>query len=275
MNIKLLRILVVLLIALYVAGVAFTMFHLFYQLPGEIASSVNVEGLNIDAKTQQVQDKLAGLGYMLTALTILSMLTFLALGRAGSTGNTLYVEKVISNQQQYKQQSPDLAQRAIWKNHLENLKQVAAQHNADEAPLPSTLLNKCCQELEAVAGGIYLFQASPETQLALQYGYALATNTPHTYLPGEGLPGQVAKDGNERIINGIPAEHLQAVSGLGEANVRHLALLPLKSGQEVKGVLEIATFKPFQTEELDYLRKSAALIAQILPNSSNIAPNHN
>ncbi len=59
---------------------------------------------------------------------------------------------------------------------------------------------------------------------------------------GEGLTGQVVKDGQARSFSALPVSYLKACSGLGESQEMNLYILPLMAKNSVVGVVEIGSF---------------------------------
>ena len=55
-------------------------------------------------------------------------------------------------------------------------------------------------------------------------------------------------------------------SGLGEATPNCLVIVPLKFNDAVEGILEIASFKPFQQHEIDFLERIGEIIASAIIN---------
>jgi transcriptional regulator with GAF, ATPase, and Fis domain len=111
------------------------------------------------------------------------------------------------------------------------------------------LINELARQLNVGQAALYV---SKETTLELKCGFALSYDhaSSHTYAHGEGLIGRVAKEGKSLYIDKLPQGYITIFSGLGSASPTYLALVPLNRENEVKGVLEIASFKPLSTNTL-------------------------
>jgi hypothetical protein len=98
--------------------------------------------------------------------------------------------------------------------------------------------------------------------LEVKYGFALtlAESQSIKFEFGEGLIGQAALSGQNLYLDEIPEGYIKIVSGLGTSSPRYLLIVPLKKENEVKGVIEIATFAPLK----ENTRKQVDEMAQIL-----------
>lgn len=122
------------------------------------------------------------------------------------------------------------------------------------------LIQELASQLQA--GQIALFVASGPA-LELKSGFALAgdRSLACTFNFGEGLVGSVAKEGRSLYIDALPHGYITVYSGLGSASPAFLAIIPLRSDEETKGVLEIALFRsltPSTLKELENIGKAWA-----------------
>ena len=70
---------------------------------------------------------------------------------------------------------------------------------------------------------------------------------------GEGLVGQVAKEGVPRDIENVPPDYVKVHSGVGSRAPVHLALIPLRAEEQTVGVLELGAFHSFAPIDLELL----------------------
>lgn len=105
-----------------------------------------------------------------------------------------------------------------------------------------SLIIELSRQLQGGQAALYVVNGNT---LELKCGYALTDdNAKYTYQSGEGLIGRVAKEGKSLYIDKLPEGYVTIFSGLGSSSPTYLAIIPLRSENETKGVLEIALFRP-------------------------------
>lgn len=136
----------------------------------------------------------------------------------------------------------------------------ALQNMTEPEKLGESSLKAIADYLELPAGGFYTFN-NEDQKLTLIASVALPSQAPQAYLPGEGLVGQAAMDRQIRITRSVPSTYWTIRSGSGEAAAGQIACIPLWNGNELKGVIELASFTPFTDLQKEILQRVAKDIA--------------
>ncbi len=84
---------------------------------------------------------------------------------------------------------------------------------------------------------------------------------------GEGLVGAVAIEKFTVYMTDVPEDYIEIRSGTGDANPTSILIVPLKTQDEVLGVIEIASFYEFEPYEIELIENIAESIASTLKNA--------
>jgi hypothetical protein len=140
---------------------------------------------------------------------------------------------------------------------LDTLQEIL--HNGGD--ISQSMVNSLARQLQAGQIALYV---SVGNAFELKCGFALSSQESkrHVYANGEGLVGRVAEEGTTLYIDILPTGYITVFSGLGAASPSYLAIVPLKHENEVRGILELATFVPLAANTILQLEKIGRTWAQ-------------
>ncbi|MBK4735664.1 response regulator [Noviherbaspirillum pedocola] len=130
------------------------------------------------------------------------------------------------------------AQRLIWLQQGDSAISNAIIGELDVDHLGDKLLSALVSTLDAQVALLYRFEGGalvPTASYALERPLA---QQPHL-APGQGLPGEVARDGAAVIVSDLPDDYLVVNSGVGRSAVKRLLIAPATADGAVIGVVEI------------------------------------
>jgi transcriptional regulator with GAF, ATPase, and Fis domain len=177
---------------------------------------------------------------------------------------------VIQNKDMHAEYS---AQTDAFKDAAHTDKRVEIVRSKLQATYPDTnsklekVLTSICNEVEACQGAIFQAKRADNkrfVEMCASFAYFKAESKSVSYEFGEGLTGQVAKEGKLINISTVPEGYVTIISGLGNSSPKHLMIVPVKLDSTVVGVIEIASFKTFTKADEDFLNELSPLLGNVL-----------
>jgi HAMP domain-containing protein/GAF domain-containing protein len=107
-------------------------------------------------------------------------------------------------------------------------------------------------------------QTEGEPPLQLLATYAAQGNTQQSFEIGEGLIGQCAAERKRILLSNVPESYVQITSGIGGTAPRNTVILPVLFENEVKGVIELASFDEFGDVGLSFLDQLTEILGIVL-----------
>jgi HAMP domain-containing protein/signal transduction histidine kinase/CheY-like chemotaxis protein len=143
------------------------------------------------------------------------------------------------------------------------------QGQRDLAAVTQLIMSEVTPMVNAQHGGFFLVEQTldgpPELTLAASYGY-----TPHRselasrFGIGEGLVGQAAFERKTIAITDVPPGYIKVGSGLGDATPADVLVMPVLFEDQVLGVIELASLRPFSGVHRDFLARISETIGVVL-----------
>lgn len=80
--------------------------------------------------------------------------------------------------------------------------------------------------------------------------------------------GQCLLEKSIIVLTQTPKDYIKITSGLGEAVPQYVIVLPLMIREDIMGIVEMASFEPLASYQVDFLRNISENIASILYNKN-------
>lgn len=113
-------------------------------------------------------------------------------------------------------------------------------------------------------GGIFLENNKKQLELIACYAYNRKKHIEKIVHKNEGLLGACYHEKMPIYITQLPDDYIKITSGLGNANASTLLLVPIKSEDNIIGVVEFASFKKLENFERDFICKSIEILASAI-----------
>jgi len=139
------------------------------------------------------------------------------------------------------------------------------QGQRDLLTVARLILSEMAPLVDMQHGVFYIADTSEEVVLKLlaSYAYPKRKSAATEFRLGESLVGQCAFEKERIIIKNPPANYVKINSGLGEAAPTNIVVLPVLFEGQIKAVIELASFTPFNEIQfgfLDQLTESIGIV---------------
>lgn len=248
----------ILAIIAFIIGVFFILYYVFFSFPADLKEALTIQDA---AEIEKIKAISVRLLWIIGAQLALALFIFILLSidsRKNKVENIIYVEKYIQKQEKNIDALND--ENGDYVNKINALTSHLSQLNRPLKEKFKYALESLCKELEASIGAAFMtvrIDDKKYIEFVGGYAYHLPDSQYLRFEFGEGIAGQVAKSGKEINISAVPQGYVTVLSGLGKATPNNMIVMPVKSGENVLGVLEIASFKPFGEAELAFAKQVA------------------
>jgi CheY-like chemotaxis protein/signal transduction histidine kinase/CHASE3 domain sensor protein len=151
-------------------------------------------------------------------------------------------------------------QRWLKSNLADLSQQLQGQRSLET--LANLVLTFVAPLVDAQQGVFYLLESDgdrPRLRLLSSYAYQERKQLSNTFELGEGLVGQCALEKQRILLTEVPGDYIRIQSGLGAAPPLNIVVLPIVFETEVKGVLELASFRRFEDLQLAFLEEASSI----------------
>ena len=141
------------------------------------------------------------------------------------------------------------------------------QGERDLSTVSNMILSEIAQLVNAQHGVFYSVDTDsgePVLDLVASYAFTERKHLANRFRFREGLVGQVAYEKKRILLTNVPADYVVISSALGEAPPLNIIVLPILFEQEVKAVIELASFSRFSETHQSFLDQLTELIGIVL-----------
>ncbi len=150
---------------------------------------------------------------------------------------------------------------------------ILREYSGDLETLSYKLISELVKYLRANQGGFFITEKEKNGEKYLNmlacYAYDRKKFADKKISWNDGIIGTTAMEKKSLYISDIPDNYLEITSGLGKSNPGYLLLTPLIQNDDVKGMLEIASFEAMDSYEIDFVEQVAEIVAMTLENIIN------
>jgi HAMP domain-containing protein/CheY-like chemotaxis protein/signal transduction histidine kinase len=141
------------------------------------------------------------------------------------------------------------------------------QGQRDMTTVSQMVLSELAPLVDAQQGVFYVNggnNGTPLMQLLGSYAFTERKNLANEFKPGQGLVGQCILERERILLTNVPDDYIHIGSGLGQGTPLNIIVLPVLFENEVKAVIELASFNRFNDTHLTFLDQLTESIGIVL-----------
>jgi CheY-like chemotaxis protein/signal transduction histidine kinase/HAMP domain-containing protein len=146
---------------------------------------------------------------------------------------------------------------------------VEIQSDVEIDNLSQKFIDKMIPNIGASYGALYIREGlGSQPRLKLRGSYAIDREAKYeqSIAFGQGLVGQCALEQEPIELTDIPDDYIRIQSGIGETKPNYIRLVPVCYQEQLVGVIESASLKPYTDIEKELLKELAVTLGIILNN---------
>ncbi|MEA2435418.1 MAG: hypothetical protein QOG54_2875 [Actinomycetota bacterium] len=143
------------------------------------------------------------------------------------------------------------------------------QGQRDLQTVTKLIMSELTPTVSAQHGAFFLAESGEteedlELRLKATYGYKKRKTVSNVFKIGESLVGQSALERKTILITEAPSDYIKVSSGLGETDPVNIMVLPINFEDQLLGVIELASIRPFSEINQQFLEQLIETIGVVL-----------
>lgn len=165
-------------------------------------------------------------------------------------------------------------ERQNWSSlGLAEFSELLRDSNTNMEDFSYKIVNYIVKYVNASHGGLFLLNNENTNNSYLEltacYAYDKREILAKTITIGEGLVGECFVQKDTMLLSDIPDSYTMITSGLGKSKPRSILLVPLKTDENIIGVLELASFSLLEQHVVSFIERVGESIASTILNVKN------
>lgn len=154
---------------------------------------------------------------------------------------------------------------------LARIGEILRQNAENLELLGDRIIEEVVRYMKANQGSIFVRddQQTNELRLVASRAWERKKFVQKTIPIGEGLVGQAAIEQQTILLKKIPENYITITSGLGQSNPKCILIVPLRSEDQLVGVIELASFHIYEEFEVKFLERVGESIASTILTTKN------
>jgi len=169
-----------------------------------------------------------------------------------------------------KERQAEEAKRIWASNGYAEFGELMRQNYENLDEFAFAIVYKFIRFLNINQAGFFMVNKEDPSNIILElrgcYAYDRRKYLKKTVIPGEGLIGMCYLEKEYIYITDIPDDYMTITSGLGGATPKAILIVPVKTKDEIFGVIEMASFRFFEQHEIDFVIKIGEDLGSVLAN---------
>jgi HAMP domain-containing protein/signal transduction histidine kinase/CheY-like chemotaxis protein len=219
---------------------------------------------NVNAMAANLTGQVRSIAEVATAVTKGDLSRSIAVEASGEMASLKdNINEMIRN---LKDQTLKNAEQDWLKTNLARFSRML-QGERDLATVSRLIMSELAPLVNAQYGVFYITAGTEKDtrlELVASYGAEASDRIKHRIELREGLIGQIAADKRTVLLQDVPPDFVQISSGLGRAGPTNVIILPALFEDEVKAVIELASFSRFSDTHQSFLNQLMESIGIVL-----------